>query len=1022
MPDGSGFDLLGSVQAGAQGQYQPPAAPAAPTAPAAAMPAPAVVPPPSSPAPSTPTPSPTQGFDLLGAVSAGAQGKFSAPVDTSVQNAQAPAAPEPGLGMQFASGLATGATSLPNTIANLPIKGINALFGTKIPQFKTSNPLGIQPATSGLGQDAESAGESIGSLAPMMAGGAALEAGAPAGSSVEAIGKLIKTVPKEAILPVGVGGALQKQVENTPEIPPQYRQLAGMAANFFGAAGASAAMTMGGAIPKSIAGSANAALGIGKKTTYSAGLPEGESIAATSGQAQFAANKVRAAGGQKLVQDLNKDPLQDAHGAISDKLEGRAPLDDGETPATLKQQQAAIQTAMAARGSQFERVPGEQPTTAQVSPSLGMQSLERTARMNPKGNYGAESFQAGDQQRNAAFVAHLEKMNPGITSKLGDAFVERATDLANQQAATEQAGRGAMQQATAPLSANVAPEVTGSQVREGLEAGHTAAKNATTDQFWSHVPQNLTHSTIPTTDLAHVLLGHQPVDIPADAPPELQQLGQKVQQFAIDPQVEESHPIEQKVLDMASQLPAAMPYQQSAKFLSTIAAAKSQLAKAGLASSRPMVRLSMLDQSMQDSMAGDFTHRIVNGEVPLVPSEAAQGQEALNAARQQSASVNQTFKQGAPGKILAQGAYGDYKIHNLADAARVAINNTPSEPQAMGEALHALQGQPEGQQALHDALISDANRRGVIKPDGTVDPSKYARFMTPQRQQTIGQFPGLAEKFQNAATMQNNVDEANGAAVQAVKDYGNGIAKKFIGQDPGVAVRGAINAGDRGQQLMQIHDAVASDPAAVDALKGHVINEVINKFAPEGGAAAGQDNAMIAAKSFRKFVTDYKPGLRRIFGGQGLQNFDFVRAGLQQAQDAKTALGGSQTTPLNLLAKANNLVGGHGGQGLGVGMAGLLGEHASEMVGAHGMIGAGAAMAGTLAISGLKSAAIKNTQDLIGAMMRHPDFAKAMLQRLPPQATMTQALAKRIGDAARATAGTYLTRGLPAPQGQGAKQ
>src|ERR1700733_4096276 len=123
MPDGSGFDLLGSVNAGAQGQYQ------APVDPAAAMPAPAVVPPPSSPAPSTPTPNPAQGFDLLGAVSAGAQGKFSAPVDTSVQNAQAPAAPEPGLGMQFASGLATGATSLPNTIANLPIKGINALFG-----------------------------------------------------------------------------------------------------------------------------------------------------------------------------------------------------------------------------------------------------------------------------------------------------------------------------------------------------------------------------------------------------------------------------------------------------------------------------------------------------------------------------------------------------------------------------------------------------------------------------------------------------------------------------------------------------------------------------------------------------------------------------------------------------------------------------------------------------------------------------------------------------------------------------
>jgi len=294
MPDGSGFDLLGSVNAGAQGQYQ---APAVAPPPAAAMPAPAVVPPPSSPAPSTPAPS--QGFDLLGAVSAGAQGKFSAPVDTSVQNAQAPAAPEAGLGMQFLGGVATNATQIPNEIANLPIKGINALFGTKIPQFKTDNPLGISPPTTEAGADANAAGQAIGSLAPMMMGGATLEAMSPVGSAAALTGKLIKAVPPEAIVPVAVGGALQKQVENTPEIPPQYRPIAGMAANFLGAAGAAGAIGAVGHAAGSVGDAASAGLGIGKKQTFSQGLPEGESIAATSGQAQFAANKVRTAGSQQ---------------------------------------------------------------------------------------------------------------------------------------------------------------------------------------------------------------------------------------------------------------------------------------------------------------------------------------------------------------------------------------------------------------------------------------------------------------------------------------------------------------------------------------------------------------------------------------------------------------------------------------------------------------------------------------------------------------------------------------------------
>jgi hypothetical protein len=919
--------------------------------------------------------------------------------------------------MQALSGLATGATSLPNTVANLPIRGLNGLFGTKIPQFKTSNPLGIAPATSDIGQDVEGMGESLGSLAPMMIGGAGLEAAAPVGSMAAKIGSLIKDVPPEAVAPVGAAGAIQKQVENTPEIPPKYRQIAGMGAGLLGAGTVAGLTGLGEQAASSVGDIASAGLGIGKKQSFTEGLPEDESISVTKGQAQYATSKVRAAGGTKLAQDLNKDPLQAAHSAISDKLDGVTPLEAGETPDDLKAQQAAIQTSMAARGSQFERVPGERPTTAQVSPSTGMQTLEKTARLNPKGNYGAQSFQAADQAKNAAFVQHLENMNPGITSKLGDAFVEKATDVAGQQQQIAQSGQKAMQGVTSPLSANVEPAATGAAIRGAGEDAYTARRASTTNDLWSQVPKDMVHSIAPAQDMAHVLTGNRAISIPNDAPPELQNMAQRVSQFVINPAVEDVHPGEAAMYQKIAALPPNIPYRDTATLLSGLSATKSQLSQQGLSGSRPMARLSMLEGSLQDSMAGDFANKLTAGEIPLVPPGSQEGQQALNAARQQSAVDKQDFTRtnSSVGQVLAKGAYGDYKIHNLADVASNVISGNASEPERVGEWLNVLKNDPQGTQALQDGLVSDANRRGVIKPDGTVDLTKYPRWMSPSRQSTVAQFPGLTEKFKNAAAMQQMVDDANGQAKQAVTNYGNGIAKKFLGgQDPGVAVRSALNAGDRGQTLSQIHAAVASNVPAEEALKGYVIKEIINKFAPEGGAAAGQDNAMIAAKSFRKFVQEYTPGLRKIFGGQGMQNFDFVRAGLQQAQDAQVALKGqSQTTPLGLLAKANNMTGGHGTQGIGVGVAGLLGEHAAEMAGTHGLIGAAGAMGATMLVGAMKSAAVHNTQDLVGAMMRYPEFAKIMLQKLPPRATLTQNLTKRMGDALRATAAPPT---VPAPQ------
>ena len=1008
------FNMMDSIGQSANGQYNPPVAaapsPATPVDPGSVaatvppQPAPVgVVPPPSSP-PSPAAPA----FDMMGALDAATKGQFKPTTPIPEGSAPSPsgsqAKPDAPWYEQVGSGLAQGAVALPNTVANLPIRGINALFGTKIPQFST-NPFPVQ-ATSEPNKMLQGAGQAVGSLLPMVGGGEALEALAPAGSVTEGVGSQLAQTPLRALPSVAAGGAAGQAASDA--VPQPYKGIANLAGNIAGG-GAEALAQEGSLGALSGVGRLANNLGVGRDQSFSEGLPEGSApLRATSGEASQAVAQLRKAGGANLGSRLSQvNPLQDAHDALEDKV------NSGTASPEEVQQLASVKTALAARGqvigagrapvpNQFESVPKDRPTTLQAMPDAAtQQQMNQMATLDKQAKLRNPAiFQTQATARNAAQVNAIRGLAPTPDTSLGDYFVKQATAAEDNAKTTAQAGQQNVQGATAGLGSTTPPEVTGQILRSRLEAQGAVTRQNTSDQFWSQVDPNLTHPAQPTKALANVLLGNAKVNLPPNASPEMQQFAQKVNEFSIDPRYSAgAHPAEADILGRVTQLPDYIPYRGTAKLLSGISDAKAALTNQGMGQSQSMVRLRMIEGSLQDAMSGDAQQRITDGQMFTPSPETGENGAALAAARQQSAVDNQTYRQGVVGDILDRQGYGEYKVPDLATVAKMVVTGGENESQRLGQALAGLKGDPQGTQALKDAFVYDATKRGVLKPDGTVDASKFPRWMTPGRQRALAQFPDLRDQLTSAAALQTTADTANANAQAALKAYNSGAASKFIGNDTGVAVRNALNMNDRGQTLGRLIQQVKPDAAATEALRGHVAEEIVNKFAPEFKASAGQDAGMLPNQRFREFLKDNTEPLRRLFGGQGIQNFDYVKAGLQASHRAADAIPGTQTTPLSILANMGHVghsaAGGVGG-GVGLGIMALLGEHSMESLGGAGALGAAGAVVATKLASAIRAANINTEGELVNQMMLHPSFARAMLQRFPAGRSITAGMANNI--------------------------
>lgn len=440
------------------------------------------------------------------------------------------------------------------------------------------------------------------------------------------------------------------------------------------------------------------------------------------------------------------------------------------------------------------------------------------------------------------------------------------------------------------------------------------------------------------------------------------------------------------------------------------------------------------EQAMRDAaMGGD--QRVLDADVsrqafgkPGVRPSAAQGEMGVGsreqpneadanfdqaaadryaAAREATRQRKQTYSQGVVGKILQPGKGG--AEHAVADAnvPRTLLNGGPDEATRVADFLAA--SGPAGHDAIKQALVGDLRDKGIVDADGLIGRG-YDRWLA-KHGNAIQQVPGLAEQFRDAGAAQHTLAQTVLEHAQRAKAFQDGIAGKLLGEDVGDAVRRAMSGQNSAQNLNKLVDLARGNADATDSLKLHVVNAILDRFAPVGRAGATMENALnpnlsehsfLNANAYKAWVDANKAPLRRLFGGQGIQNFERVASSLRRAQYGPAALAGSQTAP-NMLNAAKHEMGGHGHGGWNTAMA-LIGEHVGEHIGLGGLLGVLGGTIGRAFLMASRAAGVETVNDLKAAAMLHPDLAKILLERIPPDGKLNGLFGRRLVGAMRSLA------------------
>ncbi len=369
---------------------------------------------------------------------------------------------------------------------------------------------------------------------------------------------------------------------------------------------------------------------------------------------------------------------------------------------------------------------------------------------------------------------------------------------------------------------------------------------------------------------------------------------------------------------------------------------------------------------------------------PLVANFPPEAASQLRSANRQYRDYKETYRRGDVGAILKSGRGGDeFAMSDTAAGQRIVA------PEALRAYLAASKDAPEAMTAVQDALISDMRARGAVLPDGTVSASKLKGWQD-SRRHSLDQVPEISDKFRTVEAAQMALDDATAVQTARLKEFQNGVARRFLNDEPTDAVARILRSPDRVKGMRDTLAAVGDNPDARASLQGHVVDFIIDRLtstakATEANAAAPgiAEVGNLRPDTFRKWVSENKPWLRDLFeGGQGMQNIEMVAADLQRQQMRTQATAGSAT--------AERLA----GDKLGIArnyaptVMALVGEHlaslAAEGAGAHGMVRLGAGAAGAaipLLAHALHQRGVTTVNALVREAMLHPDIARMLMQR-----------------------------------------
>jgi hypothetical protein len=405
----------------------------------------------------------------------------------------------------------------------------------------------------------------------------------------------------------------------------------------------------------------------------------------------------------------------------------------------------------------------------------------------------------------------------------------------------------------------------------------------------------------------------------------------------------------------------------------------------------------------------------------LTPNFDQAAAERYAAARQATAERAATFK-NAPGvgQVLQQGPQaGSFRTPDSAVPSIIVRVG----PQGADVARAYLQagGSP---QALSDAAAFSL-RREAMRPDGTLDPAKFAAWAK-QRSSFLSQIPDAAARFGAAADAQRAAEAGSVASAQALKEA-TARAQRTV--DDAVAARAAANKAIQDSaigkligtadpvtqvgSILRRPSAVADMKILAQAVKGtdaeaglqRAVAEHILRDLKGNATGASGTETYLKGDQLQTFLRTREPALRQVLTPEQMTSLRNVAASLEQSNLSVSGskLAGGSDTVQNAAAAANaapttlmgffgneltkTLTSGAGGAIVGSQLGGVTGAAIGGVTGIMAR-----------AMQAAREAGIQNVDHLVTQAMLNPALARVLLTKVTPknEASLTGALVSQL--------------------------
>ena len=675
-----------------------------------------------------------------------------------------------------------------------------------------------------------------------------------------------------------------------------------------------------------------------------------------------------------------------------------------------------------------EIVPGSTPTTFQQTGDVGLGSLERSvATKNP------ELFAARRGDQNTARVGVLQALQSGadpaqLSASLRDGLyaLDAQTDQAAQAAARDAQARAAT------IGGAGTPEVYGADIRGAVTAAQDTSKAAYKALYDAVDPNgDLTANVVQTKAAAKDI----PASQPATAAPITGEEAGIYQAAAQMPDIAPARDLmalKVRVNDAAGQALRegdSAGYARLSKLRSalqdnlanTIAnkvAVDDAAVKAGTMAPEQAAGVKLAAQVQkfyQDRAAG----RAVSGDLgtgggpglgaPRAVGVAGTGEQARgqpgpapgnpglpnapsfdDAARQRQlaadtayAQHDQTFGIRPVTDITRTNGYkGQFTLPN-GEVPGKFFHPGPAAYQHMQALLKAAG--PEAMPVIED-FAANSLKRAALKDDGTLDPGKYASWVS-RHQDALRALPAETQaRFADAAKAAEAVNEALASRTAALKAYQQGaIGRVLNASEPEDVTRivGQILNGKTSVQDMKALARVTQGNADARAgLRQAIADHITGKLIGNTEAGTSGQGA-IKADAFQNFSRQSRAALLQVFAREEVDRIEAIARDIQRAKRSENAIrlpGNSNT------AQDQNLIAKHGGKGV-QGFIDILGAMIGGSIGhTHGAPSlVGEALGGATAhyLQSLRSAGVQRVEDVITRAMLDPNVARELLAKVP---------------------------------------